>query len=174
MKTITICQPYAELIMLGQKRCENRTWSTSHRGWIGIHAGKSRSWLKTFSPLPGKMDFGCLIGYARLVKCLPIDMVMRDRKLFKELHPHAEGPFCWILEDVRRFLDPVPMQGKQQLFDAEDWLFDAPHVFAGPRCRVCGCTNDCACPEGCWWIEPDLCSNCVGQDEGMECHPLLG
>lgn len=28
------------------------------------------------------------------------------------------------------------------------------------RCRVCGCTDQRACPGGCWWVEPDLCSTC--------------
>jgi hypothetical protein len=27
-------------------------------------------------------------------------------------------------------------------------------------CRVCGCTDDHACPGGCFWVEPDLCSRC--------------
>jgi len=29
-------------------------------------------------------------------------------------------------------------------------------------CRVCGCTDDHACPGGCYWVELDLCSACVG------------
>lgn len=29
-------------------------------------------------------------------------------------------------------------------------------------CRVCGCTWNNACPGGCCWIEPDLCSACEG------------
>lgn len=29
------------------------------------------------------------------------------------------------------------------------------------RCRVCGCTDDNACPGGCSWVEPDLCSKCA-------------
>lgn len=28
-------------------------------------------------------------------------------------------------------------------------------------CRGCGCTDDNACPDGCFWVEPDLCSQCV-------------
>lgn len=28
-------------------------------------------------------------------------------------------------------------------------------------CRVCGCTDERACPEGCWWVEEDLCSECA-------------
>ena len=30
----------------------------------------------------------------------------------------------------------------------------------GQTCRVCGCTNDRACPGGCRWVEFDLCSAC--------------
>ena len=32
------------------------------------------------------------------------------------------------------------------------------------RCRVCGCTDCNACPGGCYWVEADLCSACVGLD----------
>jgi hypothetical protein len=28
-------------------------------------------------------------------------------------------------------------------------------------CRVCGCSHWDPCPEGCWWVEPDLCSSCA-------------
>lgn len=28
-------------------------------------------------------------------------------------------------------------------------------------CRVCGCTQAQACPGGCYWVEPDLCSTCA-------------
>ena len=30
-----------------------------------------------------------------------------------------------------------------------------------PPCRGCGCTDERACPEGCSWVEPDLCSECA-------------
>lgn len=29
------------------------------------------------------------------------------------------------------------------------------------RCLVCGCTDDLACPGGCWWVALDLCSSCL-------------
>lgn len=28
-------------------------------------------------------------------------------------------------------------------------------------CRKCGCTDLHACPEGCYWVEEDLCSACA-------------
>lgn len=30
-----------------------------------------------------------------------------------------------------------------------------------PACRGCGCTDHAACPGGCWWVEPYLCSSCL-------------
>jgi hypothetical protein len=36
-----------------------------------------------------------------------------------------------------------------------DWTPDA-----APCCSVCGCTDDDACEDGCWWVKPNLCSAC--------------
>jgi hypothetical protein len=35
------------------------------------------------------------------------------------------------------------------------------HLLAEPECRVCGCTSRHGCPEGCIWVEEDLCSRCA-------------
>jgi hypothetical protein len=39
---------------------------------------------------------------------------------------------------------------------------EATEMIDGPirTCRICGCTDDHACPEGCSWVEEDLCSAC--------------
>lgn len=31
-------------------------------------------------------------------------------------------------------------------------------------CRSCGCTDEHGCPEGCWWVDFDLCSQCADSD----------
>lgn len=33
-------------------------------------------------------------------------------------------------------------------------------TLAERACRVCNCTDDDACPGGCYWVEDDLCSRC--------------
>lgn len=38
MKALTVHQPYASLIAIGAKRIETRSWSTSYRGPLAIHA----------------------------------------------------------------------------------------------------------------------------------------
>lgn len=40
MRTLTVKQPWASLIVMGIKDVENRTWTTPYRGRILIHAGK--------------------------------------------------------------------------------------------------------------------------------------
>lgn len=41
MKTLTLWQPYASLVAMGEKRIETRSWSTSYRGPLAIHAGQA-------------------------------------------------------------------------------------------------------------------------------------
>jgi hypothetical protein len=40
MKAITLTQPYASLVAIGAKHNETRSWATSYRGPLAIHAGK--------------------------------------------------------------------------------------------------------------------------------------
>lgn len=30
-----------------------------------------------------------------------------------------------------------------------------------PPCLGCGCNDGDSCPDGCFWVEPEICSNCV-------------
>lgn len=40
MKAISLWEPWATLVVTGEKRIETRGWETSHRGLIAIHAAK--------------------------------------------------------------------------------------------------------------------------------------
>lgn len=57
---------------------------------------------------------------------------------------------------------PVPVTA---IFDGEGPFVD---LFADRRCRECGCTDEHGCANGCWWVEPDLCSNCVATEKEIE------
>lgn len=43
MKALTLTQPWASLVELGEKWIETRSWRTGHRGPIAIHAGKRKA-----------------------------------------------------------------------------------------------------------------------------------
>ncbi len=49
---LTIRQPLASLIALGEKKVETRPWTTRHRGEILIHAGKGAHLLPGWGVLP--------------------------------------------------------------------------------------------------------------------------
>jgi hypothetical protein len=132
MKCITICQPYAHLIITPQdllkagdvqKRCENRTWPTDYRGWLLIHAGKSRAWLEKFDlERYPNMVFGAIVGMVKVVDCVEIERpeTWRDRYPWLLNHPHAEGPWGHIYDGAVRFDRPVPWRGALGLFEVND------------------------------------------------------
>lgn len=132
MRALTICQPYATLIVSGAKRVENRTWPTKYRGRIYVHAGKSRDWLSikdvdgvdycahTQRPV-AELPFGAVIGIATLIDCLPVEAIRagdHDRQYpWIREHDHTKGPWCWVFAENPQALDPVPMRGAQGFFD---------------------------------------------------------
>lgn len=129
MKAVTICQPYAALIVREEKLVENRTWPTNYRGRILIHAGKSREWLDEddepeFAEKGDPLVFGAVVGEARLADCLHIDRIQSGHYDMKypwlQEHMHAHGPWCWVLADVKRYAAPVPWRGAQGLWDFPD------------------------------------------------------
>lgn len=113
MRALTICQPYAELIARGDKPIENRTWATAYRGPLAIHAGKSREWLDDDDErlYPG-MVFGAVIAIAELADCVRVESLPRHL----QHHEHANGPWCFILSNVRR-IEPVPFRGAQGFWE---------------------------------------------------------
>jgi len=130
-QAVTICQPYPFLILAPpdslhrndvRKRCENRTWGTSHRGPLAIHAGKSEKWLR-----PGdradygdRLVFGAVVGIVEMVGCIQLAMG-RTYPGFEWLktHVHATGPWCWIFENPQMLREPFPVRGRQGFWPVE-------------------------------------------------------
>jgi hypothetical protein len=128
-KCLTVCQPYAWLIVAGHKRFENRTWRTAHRGPLLIHAGKSRTSMNEGLALmrrlgiapPASFAFGAIVGAAQLVGCPSID-ALRRRQIDD---PFAFGPYCWELTHARALLEPIACAGQQTLFTVDGDLLAA-------------------------------------------------
>jgi hypothetical protein len=119
MYALTVCNPCAWAIIAGIKRLENRSWPTSHRGPIIIHAGKSKAWLGREGgllpdrPADADLVYGAAIGIVDVVDCVPVDRVAGD--------PFASGPWCWVLANPRPLPAPVYVRGKLGL-----WRLDLP------------------------------------------------
>jgi len=126
MKALTISQPYASLIASGEKWVENRSWFTPYRGPLAIHAGSGTQYL-TKSQLR-EYPTGVVIAVCRLAACIkfgPHDiteaavLIQGTTKTVADLmgHEHAEGPWCWILEDVQKLGDHVKCGGHLGLWE---------------------------------------------------------
>lgn len=124
LRAITISQPYADLIARGEKWVENRTWGCSYVGPLLIHAGKGSRYL---SPEElAEFTTGKIVAIARMTGCVNIAELLKrppDRLTARECeilqHEHAEGPYGFLLADVVKFPEPIPVSGKQGI-----WVLD--------------------------------------------------
>lgn len=141
MKAITLWQPWATLIAIGQKRIETRSWSTKHRGLIAIHAAKwepSRSpdrcddvtFAATGAPFAAVLTAagihvsdlasGAIVAVATLTGIAKTeDIVQWSQGLLKheiEFGNYTSGRFGWVLQDLVRLPEPVPCRGFQRLW----------------------------------------------------------
>lgn len=146
MKALTIRNPHAYLIVtpqdelppgIPQKLCENRGWTTKHRGSLLIHSSVSRYDMQMVNYIEKphaahlqyghsigevsdlKMKFGFIVGVADLANIKPI----REFDAVQRVGIHyATGPFCWLFRAVQRFPKPIPYQGRQGVFEVPDEL----------------------------------------------------
>lgn len=125
MKSLTVHQPYAWAIVAGVKRLENRSWPTSYRGPVAIHAGKSTltagddgEWdreVMTGMPHVGSLPYGAFIGTAVLIDCLPVEEAERR---YPDQYDFASGPWCWVFADPLPLPKPIAANGMLGLFTA--------------------------------------------------------
>lgn len=98
MKALTLTQPWATLVAIGAKRIETRSWHTSYRGPLAIHAAKTfpewakeqaqweavfrralgwpglpipfaRTWLDLMQANIRALPLGCVLAVCELLDC---------------------------------------------------------------------------------------------------------
>lgn len=131
MKAISLWNPWAAAVAYGLKRFETRSWPTSYRGPLAIHAAKTEDYVHllpellreagiegAFPHLP--MEFGAVIATCELVDCVPAAAIggsLNKKELaFGDFTP---GRFAWRLENVARFSRGIRVRGAQGLFEVD-------------------------------------------------------
>jgi len=129
MKAITLWQPWATLIAIGVKPFETRSWATSYRGPLAIHAGKTREGLRlcegeteieralakagyTLQSVP----MGVVVCTARLAEVLTTEEIYK-RDLIDPFGDYSADRFGWRLVDIEPLNPPLPATGKQGLWE---------------------------------------------------------
>jgi len=57
MKALTLFQPWATLVSLGEKKIETRSWQTNYRGPLAIHAGKNPRYIQGYENMTALEPF---------------------------------------------------------------------------------------------------------------------
>lgn len=119
-------QPYATLFALGLLRIDDRSWPTSYRGPVAIHASRKLhadydSFIRTITgwdyPQPSELPHGAVVGVANLADCLaPAPVGSAVVPNHTRAHFGAPGFYGFVLEGAQP-VKPVPLRGNVRLFD---------------------------------------------------------
>lgn len=137
MKTISLWQPWASLIVIGAKLIETRSFQRSYRGPLLIHASKAKKpegrevaaladklgiELPPFDDLP----FGAIVGRVDLVGIGRTEDVALmaaagipgvNWETEKHFGDYSENRFGWLLKDPMQFKTPIPAKGSLSLWE---------------------------------------------------------
>lgn len=139
MKVLSLLQPWATLVVIGAKKIETRSWNTSYRGEILIHASLGKS-IKTITGkhscrqiamLPhfhecidgmrgyDRLPFGAIIGKVTINHVLTSEQISN-----MEVFRYRSSKTWNITEQEKAFGDYSP--------DRYGWLLSDPVQFATP------------------------------------------
>jgi hypothetical protein len=146
MKAITIIQPWATLIALGEKRIETRGWSTKHRGELAIHAGvkidkeaceipEIKAALARHGYTADNLPTGAVVAIVELkdcfrIRCDVLGGVIALESDTRKTHFNTldkefafgwfgSGRYAWELRDVKQLAQLIPAKGQQRIWNWE-------------------------------------------------------
>lgn len=129
MKALSVRQPWAWCLFHG-KPVENRTWYTSYRGPLLVHA--SKTWDREGDLWIRKTFRGLLPTYC-VSKSYVLGVIVGRVDLVKVVRSHPSpwffGPYGFVFENQIEFKDPIPWAGSRLLFDVPD------HILPGAEQR---------------------------------------
>jgi hypothetical protein len=116
MKAISIHQPWASLITLGENRFETRSWHPKYHGPILIHASKTfnhveqdlchqHPFIETLNAhgieFVNQLPTGAIIAVATLADCHVVDeLVAKLSSNERAFGDFRSGRYAWLLRDI--------------------------------------------------------------------------
>lgn len=177
MKTITIKQPWASLIVEGIKDVENRTWKTNFRGRILIHAGieKTSGLIAKYLSHEQHIEFRKKVGYSGLDFLEPTGAIIGSVEIVDCVINH---PSIWAEKThfvSKTFYDKCIYTDKDWAFDIKEnlvlkkditynWVLANPIKFPEPI----PCKGKLS-----FWDYPNILSEPEEKDGPLFCHCQL-
>lgn len=131
MKVLTIREPWASLVGCGTKIIETRSWSTSYRGELYIHAGVHKIseqdehaiYLRNLIP-DSQLHYGEIFVKCNLVDCIKIDKNFAKKVQSKtpenyECGNYTPGRYAWLLSDIEH-IKPISAKGRLGIWNYEN------------------------------------------------------
>lgn len=144
MKALTLWQPWASLVAMGEKGVETRCWSTKHRGLLAIHAAAQLPprWLGASRHTePFRNELADVLRVRRdqveaAVKLLPraavlctvnlyqIEETAHQREILSERElifgNYEDGRYAWLLRVHNLFERPIQAKGNRLLWNWDE------------------------------------------------------
>lgn len=121
MKTFSIKQPWANLIINGKKTTEIRHWRHPYRGTLLIHTGRKHDPVgKGMFPDEPITPLGAILGTVDLVNIERYDVYeMWYKNFLNHLNPYdwfEPGLYGWVFANPRPLVTPIRMKGETGIF----------------------------------------------------------
>lgn len=128
MKVLSLLEPWASLISQKVKQIETRSWKTSYRGTLYIHASKREVKLNdeknlALAQLLSTKDFkyGAIIAKCKLVDCVFMDEAfleyIKKNNIEYMCGEYSYGRYAWILEDIEQLKEPIYTNGHLSIWE---------------------------------------------------------
>jgi len=122
MKCLSVCQPFAELIVNGKKTIELRKWNTKFRGEFLVHAARNIliEDCERMKIDPKSLVTGAIIGKVNLVdvkKYSSEKELYLDRKKHYAEKDHIQNKYGFLLEKAKKLRVPIEYSGKLNFFE---------------------------------------------------------
>lgn len=124
MKAITLHQPWASLMAAEIKRIETRSWGTSYRGPLAIHAGKKVVYddelLSLLNCTWESLPRGAVLCIVDLIEIVPTEIIRgRLTDVERGCGDYYDGRYAWRTKMIKVFEKPIPCDGHQGLWNWE-------------------------------------------------------
>ena len=123
MKCLSISQPFADLIISGEKNIELRNWNTNFRGEFLIHAPiKIRAKDCKRLKINKKLITGAIVGKATLYdvkKYNSAKEIKIDQKFHYASKDFYNKKFGFVLKNAKSFRIPIPWKGQLGFFEVK-------------------------------------------------------
>ena len=125
MKVLTLKQPWATLVAEGIKKYEFRSWKTSYRGKLLIHAGAGidKKEMIKFEHLNLEYPSKQIIAEVELEDCLKLDDTLNDIIISENNIAYGSKKrtgYAWKLKNVRKIKSSKQINGKLGLWNIDD------------------------------------------------------